>query len=214
MGTPEFQLPALTASSTTAHPPTTANSPVGPKNGHHCVATVRSTGLACKLNPGPWRTVCHKHGGSAPQIQAKAKIREIEAGARVALSKLDVEPLTNPLQALLDLGAEMVAFKDMLGTQLEQLNAADLTHFDRQGQQYVAAIANSFSQALKDAGQLLVAINKLGILERRQRLEEAEIDRITRAIFAGVRSLEAGLDDDQAERVMLAISAAWERSEP
>ena len=169
-----------------------------------CTATVRSTGQRCKKFPIKFATQCASHN-NAPQVRAAAKRREIEAGAMVALSRSNIEPLTDPLQALLDLGAEMIAFKDLLGTQVERLNAADLTHVDRQGQQFIAAVANSFSAAMKDAVQLLVQINKLGILERRQRLDEAEYRSIVECIHTAVLSPTADLTDDQAHRTLVAI---------
>ena len=205
----EQAIPAGQSAASSASGPTHREVSIEPFDNERrrCAATVRSTGQRCKKFPIKYANVCRSHGGAAPQVRAAAKRREIEAGAMVALSKSNIEPLDNPLQALLDLGAEMIAFKDVLGTQVERLSTADLTHVDMKGQQFLSALASSFSASLKDCGALLVAINKLGILERRQRLSEAEYRGIATAVHDAVWSHAARLDDETAERVLAAIHA-------
>lgn len=44
-----------------------------------CTATCNESGQRCKLRPIRGGTVCHKHGGSAPQVRAKANARVAEA---------------------------------------------------------------------------------------------------------------------------------------
>lgn len=193
-----------------AHTPVIGEERSQPKDDvrRRCIGTVRSTGEQCKKFPIKYATQCASHG-NAPQIRAAAKRREIEAGAMVALSKANIAPLDDPLQALLDLGAEMIAFKDLLGTQVEQLNAADLTHVDRQGQQFIAAIANSFSQAMKDAGQLLVQINKLDLLTRRTNIAAAEAGMLVEALKRAVYCPEANIRYEQGEAILAAVQAEF-----
>lgn len=40
-----------------------------------CTATAKGSGARCKRRPIPGGTVCVKHGGGAPQVQAKAEER-------------------------------------------------------------------------------------------------------------------------------------------
>jgi hypothetical protein len=49
-----------------------------------CTAHSKQTGAPCKRNAVPGATVCHWHGGAAPQVQAKARQRILEAADRVA----------------------------------------------------------------------------------------------------------------------------------
>ena len=69
-----------------------------------CTAKAKSTGKRCKRTPSPGGAVCKKHGGGAPQVQAKAKLRlatltDLAIGALAALLK-PAAVKKNPAQAL------------------------------------------------------------------------------------------------------------------
>ena len=55
-----------------------------------CIAQSKSTGKPCRAYAVVGHTVCWKHGGAAPQVQAKAKERqdEIQVSALVQLEQL------------------------------------------------------------------------------------------------------------------------------
>ena len=42
-----------------------------------CTATAKGSGQQCKRRPIPGGTVCVKHGGAAPQVQAAAEQRRL-----------------------------------------------------------------------------------------------------------------------------------------
>lgn len=52
-----------------------------------CTAHSKATGLRCKQRPIPGATVCHWHGGGAPQVQQAARER-LFAMANPALAQL------------------------------------------------------------------------------------------------------------------------------
>jgi len=53
-----------------------------------CTAKSKTTGNQCKNPPIPGGTVCRIHGGSAPQVQAVAARRVLEALVGPALAQL------------------------------------------------------------------------------------------------------------------------------
>lgn len=68
------------------HPP--SDNAHNPMNTHHlknpCTAHSKQTGMPCKIAALPGTNVCRFHGGLAPQVQAKARQRLLEAADRVA----------------------------------------------------------------------------------------------------------------------------------
>ena len=58
------------------------------KDGRQCTAKSKTTGQRCKNPPIPGGTVCRIHGGAAPQVQAVAARRVLEALIGPALIQL------------------------------------------------------------------------------------------------------------------------------
>lgn len=57
-----------------------------------CTATAKGSGQRCKRAPIPGGTVCKKHGGGAPQVQAKAKERLLVAAVMKEFAMAAKEP--------------------------------------------------------------------------------------------------------------------------
>jgi hypothetical protein len=132
------------------------------KAGQHCKMRVskhdRDRGI----------TVCKFHGGKAPQVQAAAARRTPEAKARAYLEKNGYEPLTDPVKVLADLAGEAVAMKDYFRSQIDQLR-----YEHRAGEQLRAEVA-LYERAMDRCVKVLTDIMRLGIAERRARIEEAQ----------------------------------------
>ena len=80
------------------------------KDGIQCTAKAKTTGERCKNSPIMGGTVCKFHGGGAPQVQAVAATRVLEAlvgPALVELRALLRNPKTPP-------NVRMAAVKDIL----------------------------------------------------------------------------------------------------
>ncbi len=58
------------------------------KDGISCTATAKSTGVTCGNPPLPGGNVCAFHGGKAPQVEAAAARRVLDALVGPALAKL------------------------------------------------------------------------------------------------------------------------------
>lgn len=138
-----------------------------------CTAKSKQRGERCKqrvkqhdLDRGI--TVCHYHGAPLPQVQAAAERRTPEAKARAYLEKNGYEPLTDPVKVLADLAGEAVAMKDYFRSQIDQLR-----YEHRAGEQLRAEVA-LYERAMDRCVKVLTDIMRLGIAERRARIEEAQ----------------------------------------
>jgi hypothetical protein len=71
--------------------------------------------------------VCRFHGGSSPQARAAAERRLAEQAAESMLAPLmasiEVKPITDPLQVLLDVTSEAVALKDFFSERVGELKS-------------------------------------------------------------------------------------------
>jgi hypothetical protein len=71
-----------------------------------CTATSKQTGERCRLNPVPGSAVCRFHGGAAPQTQAAARRRLLEAAdpaaARLILESQTAEKASDRIRATVE----------------------------------------------------------------------------------------------------------------
>lgn len=70
--------------------------------GRRCTATSSSTGTRCRAYAIKGGTVCRMHGGSAPQVKAKASRNVAEQKAAEAVNRFALPRNVPPAQALLE----------------------------------------------------------------------------------------------------------------
>jgi hypothetical protein len=81
----------------------------------------------CGLSPVPGATRCGRHGGKAPQVQAKARERIVEENARGILGRIDpTAPQEHPVETLLKLINMKLAEVLWLRSKVQELEEADL----------------------------------------------------------------------------------------
>lgn len=136
---------------------------------HGCHGTAKGTGEPCKNYPEPGGRVCWLHGGKAPQARRKAAERVAEAEARGELERIlgDVPDLTNPLEALLQLAAQAIAWKEFLVRKVDEL-ASWTTETGALDARVVL-----FERALRQAGGFCAMLARLRIDERVTAIEVA-----------------------------------------
>lgn len=146
-----------------------------------CEAAVRLR--PCRRFPTPGVAVCASHGSRAQQVRAAGERTLIEEGATKELGKAIVRPIGDPIVALGDLAAEAVAMLEVA-----KANAA--------GGAVDGPWMALLERSLERAGKLLAAAGRLGLEERRVRLEEAQLDLVAAVITGTLRRL--GIDVDSA----------------
>lgn len=124
------------------------------------------------------------------------------------LNRENLVPVEDPVHQLQMLAAEVVAWKDILGTKVEELGA--WSHDDVNEHEDVRAIILVFERALDRCNTVLCGLARLGIEERLVRLSEAQAELIKGVIMAVLDSREMGLSRElrQTGRTILARELA------
>lgn len=155
-----------------------------------------ATGNQCRKDAINGATVCRNHGGSAPQVKAKAAERVATEKAVGLLSKLgQAEPVTDPLGALLEIAGRSRRLLAMLETQVDEL--ASIRYENTAGGEQLRGEIGAYMTMLDRCRAVLVDILRLDIDERMARVEERQVEVVLKALEAGL--LEAGLEDHTRE---------------
>lgn len=161
-----------------------------------CTGHSSQTGEPCKLYPVKGAKVCHKHGGRARQVKAKAQMRLVEQQARELFGKTapEIVPVDNPLAAYANFAGEVMAWKKLMASLLEDLAAVAVTS-EFQGEQIAGAV-QLYERAMDRANTVLSSYARLRIDDRLAAISKQQADTVMRAIEAVIALL--GADRDQA----------------
>lgn len=150
-----------------------------------------TAGNPCRNRPIRGGSVCSTHGGSAPQVRAKAEERVAEGEAQAAVAQLwpglaNASPVKDPVELLERLAGGLEQMVDVLGTRVDALAhleaGADLTRV--RGQVLL------FEKLLGHLRQTAVEMARLGIAERQVRIDEAIAGMVIGAAHAGLNALD------------------------
>lgn len=171
-----------------------------------CKGTAKSTGKPCQLDAMRGSMVCHKHGGSAPQVRAAAKRRLLNAQVSNQLARLDVTPVSDPLTELGSLAGQVVAFKDQLATLVNQLHGdpvtcvecghettpfgTELRYTDVKGAEQLRSEVALWERALDRCASVLSSMARLKIDERLARITERQAEMFMSAMNAGLLAVD------------------------
>lgn len=158
-----------------------------------CKGTAKSTGKPCGLNAVKGSMVCHKHGGSAPQVKAKARQRLLAAQAAEELARLDVDPIDNPLAMLADLLGQAAAFKDILAVKVNALGDA-LRFEDVKGTEQLRSEVALWERALDRCERFAVNMARLDIDTRLAAITEQQHAMVLRAVDAALDAAHVAAD--------------------
>lgn len=132
---------------------------------------------------------CRMHGGNT----AKARERALTQAAQREVTKLKLTPVADPLTAMSEIAAEVIAFKDILaGLRDNVLASGDIRYQSGAGEQLRAEVA-VYVQALLMCEKFLSSMGKLDVDERLARVQEAQVDLLSAALTAALTDL--GLQD-------------------
>lgn len=127
-----------------------------------CTAKAKQTGERCKRAAIPGGHVCVMHGGAIPAVRAAAAKRKADAAATAALEVIwnpDAESVKDPVEALASLAGKLEHAVDVLGARV------DATDLD-------GTTALAWARVMREYQKALVALQGLGLEERRVRLAE------------------------------------------
>lgn len=168
------------------------NEPDYDRGGNQCTARSKQAGRRCRRPATPGTNVCTIHGSKTPRVQAAIARREIEAEAVELVHRYDLEPLTDPWNALAELGAEILAVHHTLSTRID-------TATDTMAGPTVAA----WERALDRAAKFLLDFSKLELDDKRFMVSKIQTNQLAAAfqtscleVFARIRQ---GEPTDQIE---------------
>jgi len=130
--------------------------------------------------------------------------RQQTAAAMTELRSRGYEPMDDPVEELLRLASEAVAFKDILAERVAVLT--ELSSVDRTGQETISAVLAAYAGALKEASAVLVQLNRLDIAARRVQVEAVQAGLLAEALKRAIWTPAADLTWDQGQAVLAAAS--------
>lgn len=141
--------------------------------------------MPCGQFPRRGATVCHWHGGAAPQVQRAAHQVQVRREITKAREILDAAPITDPLRALQELAGQVVEWKDVLAARVD-LHA--LRYESNISTEQIRGEVQLLERAMDRCNTVLATIAKLNIDERLARIDEMTAVVIVRAVEAGLAS--------------------------
>lgn len=175
-----------------------------------CTARSSAGTGPCGNYPVRGSTVCRNHGGSAPQVKAKAQERIAEGEAQATLAALrevlgPVEPVVNPLLELSRIAGEALRWKQVIAGRVAELE--QLRYKGASGEQVRAEIA-LFERALDRCSTVLANIVRLNIDERLATITERQGHTIAAVISTVLEQLDLG---DKVGEVRELVAVELER---
>jgi hypothetical protein len=176
--------------------------------GEKCGAKTRQEGSHeyCNLAAG-WGTShpgdgrCRLHGGSTKNQKLGAAKIKAEREVRKVLAELDVEPVDDPLTALMQLAGQVLAWQKATAALVNDLEHR-IRYEGATGAEQLRAEVQIYERAMDRAEKVLSSIARLNIEERLAQISEAQADRVIAAIDAALAAAGlAGADASKAKQV-------------
>lgn len=160
----------------------------------------KKDGTQCSRVPKTGFSVCHWHGAASPSIRAAGVERAIEGRRRQALQvrmstgeiRLGFDSAADELEKVI---AQTIALKDVASEAFGKLEG-QLRYEHHAGEQLRAEVA-FFERMLEKTSKSLIDYQKLGLDERRVRIDELKVGLILGAMQRILDRLE--LSDEQKE---------------
>lgn len=183
------------------------------RKGNQCSARSKRSGERCRRRTAPGATVCATHGGSAPQVKAKAEQRHALAVAAEEVALWGGRRDILPAAAMLELAQYKAAEVDYWRAKVAALQESDLlwsrTKVKTGGDDYGiteearphAALVN-LHKAEDMLERFLMSCHKMGIDEELVKLAILQGSMLVE--FARQVALDLGAKPEDADRVVLA----------
>lgn len=164
-------------------------------------------GSLCKHEAG-WGTThvgegrCKTHGGSTPTHVKGATIRLVEQQARELFGKAvpEIKPIANPLEAYAEFAGEVMAWKQLMHSLLEDLAAPG--HRDKVGGEQIAAAVQLYERSMDRANAVLSAYARLNIDARLATITKQQADMVMRAVEAVINHFQPAPEQADAAKAV------------
>lgn len=149
-----------------------------------CTAKSKQSGQQCKRNAAPGQTKCAMHGAKAPQAVAAAQRRQAEAEATAWMLKhlKDATPMAHLGEVYDELLAVAGTARTMRLVIQQRVSELAGTGYEGATGEQVKADVMLLERALDRSAKVMELIARLDIDERKQRLEDAEVDLLERVV--------------------------------
>lgn len=161
-----------------------------------CHAVSSRTGEPCKRWAIEGGTVCPTHGGSVALVKQHAAARVLQTKLADQVSRMPIEPVTNPVAVVQDLAGESLAWLAVCREQLA--NLANLDYTDRRGVRDVKPTIALYERAMTNALRITSDMVRLNIEARmagQVDMQAKEIIQFVREAVA-IAHAEPGLSAD------------------
>lgn len=179
--------------------------PVG-HEGARCGAKLKQSDGNCRKEAG-WGTdhvgegPCRLHGGSTRTVSRGARDRLVEREAAATLARLDVAPVADPLTELAKLAGQVIAWRDVLAEQVNQLTS--IRYEAAAGGEQLRSEVALFERAMDRCIMVLGTIGRLKIDERLIRIEQQRVDLVADALHGTLQDI--GLDPDMRAQAVTGL---------
>jgi len=189
----------------------TAAGPRGGRDKALCGAQRRRADATCR-RPAGWGTDhpgvgrCKLHGGSTPSHKANAARKATDTEARAMLARLgEPDPLGDPVEELLRLGAEVRAYQEVLReriAELREFSKDDVALIDRE-----RAAVRLYGEALDRSHRVLGDLVKFNLDERLVRVRETQAAALVVALCHVLAHADLALDPARQRRARALFAA-------
>jgi len=161
---------------------------------YQCHARRKHVDEKCQMAAMKGQKVCKVHGGMAKQNRLAAERRMKEEEARVMLAERTIwdqnaAPTKNAVEELAELSGKLREAVATIGARLEPKNPCVCCGLD--GLEADAVNSSALRILVKEYRTVLSDLAKLGIEDRRIKLEEAKIFILVEALRAGLVAIDA-----------------------
>lgn len=131
---------------------------------------------------------CRMHlGRKAQPVMAEAKLRE---QAAAELARFDPSPVSDPLAELAKLAGQAIAWKEVMGERINQLDR--IRYQDSRGTEQLRSEILLFERAIDRCATILTSMARLNIDDRMTGVRERTADMLTAALNAALTA--CGMD--------------------
>ncbi|MEU4410749.1 hypothetical protein AB0F88_40115 [Streptosporangium sp. NPDC023963] len=171
-----------------------------------CTAKSKRSGEQCQNKALLGRKTCRMHGSTTARSKAAGERRVVEAEAGALVRKLladpDASPVENPVLELMRIVGRMRQAVDVLGEWVNEIEAEGrLEYTDGNLVRRIHVLVEAWERMMAEYRRALTDMAKLGIEERRVKLEEDQ----ARQVSAALRAVFDRLNLTAEQRALISI---------